>query len=111
MSFDTLLDYYKNAILFIFTSYYEGFGFVLAEAMAAGLPIVCANNSAIPEIVEDAAILVENDSDQIAKTILEMINNVELREKLAKNSILRAENFREKYMAQKHIRVYEELVR
>ena len=67
VSFDTLLDYYKNAILFIFTSYYEGFGFVLAEAMAAGLPIVCANNSAIPEIVEDAAILVENDSDQIGR--------------------------------------------
>jgi glycosyltransferase involved in cell wall biosynthesis len=49
---------YNAASLFVFPSRYEGFGLPPLEAMACGVPVVAANNSSIPEIVDDAALLV-----------------------------------------------------
>jgi len=45
---------YKKASLYIFPSYYEGFGFPLLEAMACGIPTLCANRSSLPEIGAEA---------------------------------------------------------
>ena len=50
---------YNAASLFAFPSLYEGFGLPLLEAMACGTPIIAANNSSIPEVVGDAALLIE----------------------------------------------------
>jgi glycosyltransferase involved in cell wall biosynthesis len=64
VSDETLLMLYNAAALFVFPSRYEGFGLPLLEAMACGTPVLAANNSSIPEIVGDAAVLVE--ADQVA---------------------------------------------
>ena len=50
---EDLNAYFALADLFVFSSAYETFGIVLAQAMAAGVPIVAANNTAIPEVVLD----------------------------------------------------------
>jgi alpha-1,3-rhamnosyl/mannosyltransferase len=50
---------YAGARLFAFPSLHEGFGLPVLEAMACGIPVVASNRSAIPEVTQDAALLVE----------------------------------------------------
>ena len=52
---DELVDFYNLADLFVFPSLYEGFGIPPLEAMACGTPVVCSDNSSLPEVVGDAA--------------------------------------------------------
>ena len=56
------LNIYKISDIFFFPSIYEGYGLPLVEAMKCGLPIVCSNNSSIPEIVNDAVLSSEHDN-------------------------------------------------
>ena len=51
-----LVDFYNIADLFAFPSLYEGFGIPPLEAMACGTPVVCSDNSSLPEVVGDAAV-------------------------------------------------------
>jgi len=51
-----LQDIYSGAILFVFPSLYEGFGFPILEAFASGCPVILSNTSCFPEIAEDAAV-------------------------------------------------------
>ena len=71
--FDTLRVFYELATAFLFPSLYEGFGLPPLEAMAAGTPVIVSNVSSLPEVVGDAAILVnpENVFD-IARGIKEL---------------------------------------
>lgn len=62
-----LIDIYNLADVFVFPSLYEGFGIPPLEAMACGTPVIAANNSSIPEVVGDAAILVKTkDADSLS---------------------------------------------
>jgi glycosyltransferase involved in cell wall biosynthesis len=56
--FETLRCFYESAAAFVFPSRYEGFGLPPLEAMACGTPVVTSNVSSLPEVVGDAAVLV-----------------------------------------------------
>lgn len=64
---------YKQAAVFVFPSRYEGFGLPILEAMQAGCPVVAFNNSSIPEVAGDAAILAKDEQEFIGgiKTLLQ----------------------------------------
>ena len=55
---------YKGAEWFVYTSQYEGFGVPPLEAMSCGCPVIVSNNTSLPEVVGDAGILVDWDSDE-----------------------------------------------
>jgi glycosyltransferase involved in cell wall biosynthesis len=59
---DTLLDLYANASVFAFPSLVEGFGLPVAEAMAAGLPVVASDAEAVMEAAGDGALIVPAQS-------------------------------------------------
>ena len=73
----------KGALLFCFVSLYEGFGLPILEAQAAGVPVMTANNSSLPEVAGDAAILVDpTDVDAIAEAMLRLSSDEALRQQL-----------------------------
>lgn len=76
---------YSNAEWFVYTSQYEGFGLPPLEAMQCGCPIITSNNSSLPEVVGDAGIMIDWDSDE---------QHVEAYEKYYFNEELRKENSR-----------------
>jgi glycosyltransferase involved in cell wall biosynthesis len=73
----------NGARLFCFVSLYEGFGLPILEAQAAGVPVMTANNSSLPEVAGDAAILVDpTDVDAIADAMLRLSSDEALRQQL-----------------------------
>jgi len=77
---------YCQAELFVFPSLYEGFGLPPLEAMYCGVPVVCSNSTALPEVVGDAAILIDPlDPQSIAQGIYSGLRDRALRERLIEN--------------------------
>ena len=74
---------YSLASLFAFPSLYEGFGIPPLEAMACGVPVVCSNNSSLPEAVGDAALMVEaEDVQALADAMARVLEDGVLRDEL-----------------------------
>ncbi|PIQ67287.1 hypothetical protein CO173_00935 [Candidatus Uhrbacteria bacterium CG_4_9_14_3_um_filter_41_35] len=73
---------YRNANIFLFPSFYEGFGLPVLEAMACGTPVITSFTGSMPEVVEDSAILIDpyNVSDIVMA--LGILNDSELRSEL-----------------------------
>lgn len=107
--FDTLRVFYETASVFVFPSLYEGFGLPPLEAMASGTPVVVSNVSSLPEVVGDAAIMVnpENVFD-IARGIKEVLLDDELRNRLITDGLEQAHKFSWERTAREVLRIYEE---
>jgi len=99
---------YNAASLFVFPSLYEGFGLPPLEAMACGTPVVAANNSSIPEVVGDAAILVDaSDVKAIAEAMTQVLTDMNLRHELRERGLQRAQMFSWERCARETLTVYE----
>lgn len=91
---DELKFLYKNASLFVYPSFYEGFGLPPLEAMSYGIPCVVSNRTSIPEVVGDAAIKVNpDDLNELSNKIFKIINDEKLYNNLQANSKRRLERF------------------
>jgi len=80
-----LAKYFAMSDIFVFHSVFETFGIVLAEAMAAGKPIVSVESTAIPELVEDGinGLLVPPlDPEEMAKALIRLVHDRSLRKKM-----------------------------
>lgn len=75
--------WYNSAGLFVFPSLYEGFGLPALEALACGTPVVASNRSSIPEVVEEAGVLVDpTDVTSIADGMQRVLEASGLRQRL-----------------------------
>jgi glycosyltransferase involved in cell wall biosynthesis len=84
----------RGATLFAFPSLYEGFGMDPLEALACGTPVVCSNRSSLPELMGDAALLVDpDDSAALAAAIRRVLIDAELRVDLAARGPAQAGKF------------------
>ncbi len=98
---------YQLASVFLYPSMKESFGLPILEAMASGTPVVTSNTSAMPEIAENAAFIVDPfDSLSIAKAMGQILEHEILRENLIKKGILQAQKFSFKRMAEEVLLVY-----
>lgn len=94
VSDDELAEYYRGAHALLFVSLYEGFGLPAVEAMACGTPVVAANATSLPEVVGDAALLVDPFSaDRIRGAIERIWADAPLRQDLQKNGLARRGRF------------------
>ena len=85
---------YQGATLFLYPTLYEGFGLPVVEAMASGVPVITSNTSALKEIGEGYAHLVNPlDLDAMARAIAQLMADPDRRESLAQNGPRRAEDF------------------
>lgn len=94
VSDQTLAALYRLADVFVFPSLYEGFGLPPLEAMASGTPVITSNVSSLPEVVGDAALMIDPyDPAAIADAMRRVLETPALREELQRKGLARAREF------------------
>lgn len=106
-----IVNIYHRADLFVYPSKYEGFGYTPLEAMACGIPVVTANSSSIPEVVEDVAIKVNPyNSNDIYLKINMVLDDINLQKKMHEKGPIQANKFSEERCAKEVLEVYQSLI-
>lgn len=101
---------YNLASLFVYPSFFEGFGFPPLEAMKCGVPVIASNNSSLPEITGDGAVLTDPDKpDEIYRAMKEILLNKELQNRLAEKGLKNAKRFNWKKTAGEYCKIFESL--
>jgi glycosyltransferase involved in cell wall biosynthesis len=99
---------YSGANCFIYPSYFEGFGLPPLEAMKCGAPVIVGNRTSLPEVVDDAAVLVDPfEVGDIAAGMAKVINDSTLRSSLRAKGLERARVFDWRDTARKTLAVYQ----
>lgn len=102
-----LLHFYGACDLFVFPSFYEGFGLPILEAMACGRAVACSSSSAMPEVADAAAILFDPQSTaEIVRAMADVLLDAELRARLERLGMHRAALFSWERAAQRTLDVY-----
>jgi len=111
VSDDDLLQLYNACELFVFPSFYEGFGLPALEAMACGRSVVCSNTTALPEVVDGAAIVFDPYAvDEIVRALADVLLDAELRARMERLGIHRAAHFSWQKTAQRTLEVFHQVV-
>jgi len=96
------------ALAFVYPSLYEGFGLPPLEAMACGTPVITSNRSSLPEVVGDAALLVDpEDRADLAEAMARIVGEESLREDFRERGLKRAQRFSWAETARLTLQVYE----
>jgi glycosyltransferase involved in cell wall biosynthesis len=106
---EDLPKYYASCDIFASASVLEGFGLIFLEAMALGKPIVAFNLASIPEVVENAGILVnEINHEKFADAIIELLSDEKLYQEKSENALKRAKLFSWEKIAEQFIKINEQ---
>jgi len=108
-----LVEVYRNADVFLFPSLYEGFGNVILEALAAGLPIVSTPVGAAVDLLEpglNALIVPRYDAMALAKSARRLLDDVSLRERLGREARAAAVEYELERVYRKLVSLYEDVL-
>lgn len=101
---------FRMAALLTYPSLYEGFGIPVLEAMKMGLPVITSNSTAMPEVAQDAAYLVNPESTPaMTSAMAEMLENKELRQKLKQKGLMHARQFTWEMVSERYLNLYQEI--
>jgi glycosyltransferase involved in cell wall biosynthesis len=105
-----LVQFYGASDLFVFPSFYEGFGLPILEAMACGRAVACSRLTAMPEVANAAGILFDPGSkEEMARAMLDILRDQELRARLERLGLQRAATFSWEKSAARTLQVYYEV--
>ncbi len=108
---DDLVTLYGASSAVVYVSLYEGFGLPLLEAMACGIPILASQTSSIPEVTQEAALLVDPyNGGAIANAIGRVLRDEELRQTLIQRGLIRAQHFSWRSTAIQTVEVYKSAI-
>lgn len=101
----------SEAELFLFPSLYEGFGLPPLEAMASGTPVISSNRSSLPEVVGDAAVMLDPDDQEIwFENIIQFLRSSEKCEEYIARGKQRITHFSQNKIAYKIYEAYKEII-
>lgn len=101
---------YNLATVFLFPSFYEGFGFPPLEAMACGTPIITSISSSLPEVVNDAAVLINPySSSDIASSLELVLKSEKIKEGMIEEGFKQSKKFNWSNSAKKYLEVFNKL--
>lgn len=103
---------YSGAQLFLYPSFYEGFGLPVLEAMSCGCPVITTNRGSLREVAGNAALLVDPDDEEdiLIKMTQGIVDN-KLREELVKNGKINSKRFNWEKTALQLIALYKQLIK
>jgi glycosyltransferase involved in cell wall biosynthesis len=111
VSIDVLRIFFDMAKVFVFPSLYEGFGLPPLEAMAHGTPVVASNTSALPEVVGNAALMVNPENVfEISRALQRVLTDQCLRERMKAAGIEQSQRFSWDASVLRMLEVYEQVV-
>jgi glycosyltransferase involved in cell wall biosynthesis len=89
-----LVNVMASALALTYVPYFEGFGIPMVEAMRCGTPVLCSNNTCLPEVAGDAAIYCDPfNEDDIFVGLQRLLNEPDLPEKLSQKGLERSKKF------------------
>lgn len=104
---DTMRGLYSLARVFVFPSWFEGFGLPVLEAMACGTPVISSDSSSLPEVAGGAAVLFPpNQPDKLESELRRVLSDPQLRADLIGRGLARASEFSWAASAARHLEVY-----
>lgn len=108
--FDDLPLFYNAAEVFVFPSFFEGFGLPVIESMASGIPTITSLGSSLQEVAGDGALLIDpSDTNSIATALQRILTDPNLRQELVTRGLRRAAQFQKDDLAKKTLAVYQSL--
>lgn len=109
---DNLLPIFYNACdVFVYPSFYEGFGLPPLEAMSCGAPVISSNLTSIPEVTLDNAILIDPYSENSLKEALfKVLTDENLKNQLSENGYKRSLQFTWRQTALKTLNAYKKII-
>jgi glycosyltransferase involved in cell wall biosynthesis len=109
---DKLPALLSGATVFVYPSFFEGFGFPPLEAMVCGVPVICSVVTSLPEVVGDAALMVDPSRiEDIAAAMCAVLSDPSLRAALIQKGWQRATHFNWQAAAERTVEVYRQAAR
>ena len=101
---------YNLASLFVYPSFFEGFGLPVLESMACGTPVIASNNSSISEVTGNSAIIINpNRPEELCEAMKNILQDEKLYNALRERGLKRAQKFSWKKCAEETLKIFEDI--
>jgi len=109
---DDLICLYRNCKFFIFSSWHEGFGLPVLEAMACGAPVICSNTTSLPEVIGlSEATFNPFDVTSISAKMIQALNDEAFLKRLRDHGLRQAQKFSWDKTAKKAFEAWEKIIK